>query len=333
MTKSPRRVTALDVARAAGVSKTTVSYVLNKTPGQSIPDETRQKVLDAMAKLDYVPLTAARSLRRGRNDTVLLVLPEWPLGRVIPLVIDSLTVELEEKQLSLLTRRQRPGQPLRAVWHELAPAAVITLGEVTQDDRAAIEKAGIFAATALLASSAAVDDSVVVAQDLIGAIQVQHLAHRGHRRLGYAAPSDPRFASFFELRWEGARRACLDLGLDEPHLVQLGLSVDEAEKAVRTWTEKEPPVTGVVAYNDEFAAAVIAAAHRLRISIPDDLAVIGVDNDPLGGFMSPSLTTVDQHHEVVAAHLAAVVDAGIHGAPVPRPPRSEALSLVERESA
>src|SRR3954447_11730402 len=86
-----RRVTATDVAREAGVSQATVSYVLNDTPGQTIPEQTRQRVRAAMDRLAYTPHAAARALRRGHSDTVLFVLPDWPLGASLVAVIEGLT--------------------------------------------------------------------------------------------------------------------------------------------------------------------------------------------------------------------------------------------------
>ena len=77
------KVTSADVARASGVSRTTVSYVLNSTPGASVSDSTRRRVLDAAAQLGYAPSAAARTLRRGRSDLVLCVLPDWPVGPAV----------------------------------------------------------------------------------------------------------------------------------------------------------------------------------------------------------------------------------------------------------
>ena len=69
------RITAEDVARKAGVSRATVSYVLNNHPHQTIPEATRQKVLEAAAELDYTPLASARILSRGRSDVVVMLIP------------------------------------------------------------------------------------------------------------------------------------------------------------------------------------------------------------------------------------------------------------------
>jgi DNA-binding LacI/PurR family transcriptional regulator len=79
--------------------------------------------------------------------------------------------------------------------------------------------------------------------------------------------------------------------------------------------------------------ALLAALRSLALSAPTDLAVIGVDNEPLAQFAAPPLTSVDQRHDLIALHLAEVVTCGIAGEAEPTPPRSDALTLVIRESA
>src|SRR5450756_2476306 len=70
MTRPVKRSTSVDVARAAGVSRTTVSYVLNDRPGESIPEETRRRVLESAERLGYRPRPSARTLAGGRSDIV-----------------------------------------------------------------------------------------------------------------------------------------------------------------------------------------------------------------------------------------------------------------------
>src|ERR1700755_2909875 len=77
---TPRRITSADVARLAGVSRATVSYVLNDTPHQTISAGTRPRVLNPPTRLGYAPSAAARTLRTGRSDVVLCLLPDWPIG-------------------------------------------------------------------------------------------------------------------------------------------------------------------------------------------------------------------------------------------------------------
>ena len=96
--KMPRvpRVTGQDVAERAGVSRATVSYVLNDAPGQPISAETRARVLAAAADLGYTPHAAARQLRTGVSDLILMALPAWPFSLSLSLAVSTVTHRLGE---------------------------------------------------------------------------------------------------------------------------------------------------------------------------------------------------------------------------------------------
>ncbi|GAA4697467.1 LacI family DNA-binding transcriptional regulator [Phytohabitans rumicis] len=326
------RVTAADVAREAGVSPTTVSYVLNNVPHQKIPDETRQRIHAAVARLGYKPSAAARALRRGRSDIVLLVIPDVPIGAAVAQIVENLTEELEPRGLTLISRSERH-TPLSVLWQELMPAAVVALIELNPDDRTAMRAAGIHVFGALLRPSSDEDTTLSVPQHLIGRLQVEHLAATGHRHIGYAGPGDPRVQAFYDLRLDGARTACVDLGLDLPIVHEVPLDVAAAAAAVRRWRDADPRVTGVCAYNDETAFALLAGAREVGLAVPADLAVIGVDNIPLAPFTHPPLTTIDQNVAMFTGHLAEMIVSGIAGKHPPRAPRSESIALVIRQSA
>lgn len=102
MIHSKRRVTGSDVALAAGVSRTTVSFVLNNRPGQSIPDQTRRRVVEAASRLGYRPRAAARALAAGRSDIVLLSVPDLPLGAAITRFVEELAAALAAHGLTLV---------------------------------------------------------------------------------------------------------------------------------------------------------------------------------------------------------------------------------------
>src|SRR3954454_5418345 len=97
-----RRVTSADVARVAGVSRATVSYVLNDTPHQTISAGTRNRVLAAAARLGYAPSAAARTLRTGRSDLVLCLLPDWPIGQEVCSLLGNLPTALARSGLSFV---------------------------------------------------------------------------------------------------------------------------------------------------------------------------------------------------------------------------------------
>lgn len=323
-------VTSADVARESGVSRTTVSYVLNGTENVRISAATAARVRETARRLGYAPSAAARTLRRGRNDLVLCVLPNWPVGPVIDELLDHLATVLAERGLSILVHHNRGPQPLSELWRQVTPRAVVGLTPFAPDDVRAMRDAGI-----LVVGSALDEDAhpgvFAVPQLQIGRLQVAHLVDRGHRAIGYAAPTDPRLAAFADRRLAGVRLECAERGLPEPRTAAVGLEVPSATTAVRDWCAGEEPVTAVAAYNDEVALAVLAGVRAAGLVVPDDVAVIGVDDIPTARLAAPALTTVWQAIDAQADYLAATVLASLDGTEQPRRP-DDLFHVVARDS-
>jgi DNA-binding LacI/PurR family transcriptional regulator len=330
----PRRVTSADVAREAGLSRATVSYVLNDTPHQKIPAETRQRVLAAVGRLGYAPSAAARALRSGRSDLVLYLLPDWPMGSEVGAMLEHLSAELAARGLTFVVHpRAGTTRPITDIWKAMTPAAVLTFEELSEDEASAMHAAGVAQVVVLLGRSRQRRRELEVPQQRVGRLQAEHLAATGHRQIGYAYPDDPRLRIFAEPRLEGVRAGCAELGLDEPVVRTVALDPEAAAGAVEKWRHAEQPVTGVCAYNDEVALAVLAGLRRLGLSAPGDLAVIGVDDIPVARLAAPPLTTVTTDQHAVARHLAQTIGCAIAGEPVPAPPGSDIVDVVRRDSA
>ncbi|WP_232014274.1 LacI family DNA-binding transcriptional regulator [Cellulomonas fimi] len=324
-------MTSADVARESGVSRTTVSYVLNAKDGVVITDATRQRVLDAAARLGYTPSAAARTLRSGRSDLVLCVLPDWTVGPVIDTLIDHLTTALAEHGLSVLVHSGRGKGSLADLWRAVTPCAVLGLAPFDEADTHAMRQAGIpVVGTAL--DEDPHPEIFSVPQADIGGLQVEHLAERGHRVLAYAAPSDDRLAAFADRRLAGARAVCERLGLPEPRVAPVDLDVASAVAAVRQWRSGDDPVTAVAAYNDEVALAVLAGLRAEGLRVPDDVAVIGVDDISAARLAAPALTTVWQAIDAQASYLAASVLTALGLAHDPPQRTSDVFHVVQRES-
>jgi len=299
------RVTAKDVARHASVSQSTVSYVLNNTPGQSITPATRERVLQAVRELGYVPSAAARTLRTGVGEGVLLILPHAPLGHTIVQFIDQVTDELDRYGFSVVFRRRKMGQDLTRLIQEMSPAAVVFLGTDEAPELTWLTEKGTPAFfTGIDSDQPGVID---IPQHSIGALQAQHLIERGHRRIGYALDRNPLLAPFATARHAGAREACLQAGLPEPVVMEIAPDIQDAAGAVARWRAAAEPVTAVCAHNDDTAFTLLAGMRELGLSAPQDLAVIGVDNTPLGAFAAPPLTTIDSHIERFGVDMVRVV--------------------------
>lgn len=329
---SGRRPTSADVARAAGISRTTVSFVLNDTPHQKIPEDTRRKVLEAAKQLGYAPSPAARALRAGRSDIVLCVVPDIPIGPAVGEFLDGLSALFEASGLTFVAcPRVNSTEPLAQVWTRITPAAVISVAPLSDDDLEAMTAAGID--VVVTAYEGPGDPNAhQYSNDLVGRLQAEHLVNGGHRRLGYAYPEDSRMASIAGPRLKGVQRACAELGIEPPVNVHMELTVAGAVAAIQTWRNAVPPVTAVCAYNDDIALALLAGLRQLGLSAPFDLAVIGMDDLPAAAFASPPLTTINPDTTEYLKAIAETVLSQIRRTPKP-PPGAAHYAVVVRESA
>lgn len=328
-----RRATSADVAREAGVSRSTVSFVLNGTPGQTIPEATRRRVRDAAARLRYAPSAEARTLSRGRSDVVLLYgAPQQPVTAAIGAFVEHLSAEFAAAGLTMLVHpwARRPDGD---AWTAVTPVAVLAW-DVPEEEIAAMRSNGVGAVVSLGDAADPVARWLWGArEEAIATAQVGRLVRGGHRRLGYAPPLDGRLRDAATRRLEALRRACAAQGLPPPVAAPApgGEAARPATAAVTAWRAAEPPVTGVCAHDDVAALAVLAGLRAAGRCAPRDLAVVGVGDSPAAALADPPLTMVAVDAQVTARHVAAVVTALLAGRELPPPPG--AVHVVERGSA
>ncbi|WP_330286114.1 LacI family DNA-binding transcriptional regulator [Streptomyces sp. NBC_00576] len=328
-------MTSADVAREAKVSRATVSYVLNDSPHQKIPEDTRRRVREAAARLGYAPSAAARSLRRGRSDIVLGLLPDWPIEHVLGRLVQQLTSALAQHELTFLVHSAaHPARPLREVWMALTPAAVLALDAFPEAEAEAgtMRAAGIKVVMAVHGSVRSGHRSPLVSEERIGTAQARYLV-QVHHRLGYAYPVLAGLDVLAGPRLDGVRKVCAGLDLPEPDVRTVPVDPDGAVAAVKAWRAADPPVTGVCAFNDAVALAVLAALRSLGLRAPQDLAVIGVDDIPGAVLAQPPLTTIVRDTDTIARGLARRIVDALDGAQVSADPIQDPLRVHVRVSA
>ena len=326
MRPASRRITSTDVAREAGVSQTTVSFVLNDTRGQTIPEETRRRVLEAAKRLDYRPRASARSLAAGRSDVVLLALPGVPISANLSRFIEQFAAALAEYGLSLVTHLAE-GRALPDLCAAVDASAVVSLIPFDEETAETLRRVG---AEVVLGAGT---QSGVELQE-IGRLQARHLIGLGRDRLGYALPGEHPTQWRVQERLRGVAATCAEHGLAEPVAREVAMDAEAAALAVDQWVAGS--VTGVCAYNDETAMAVLAGMHLRGLRAPEDIAVIGVGDVAAARVSIPALSTIGFDYAEQGRELAQAVAARLNLVSEPAPATVEGPArprLILRTSA
>ncbi|OHV45715.1 LacI family DNA-binding transcriptional regulator [Pseudofrankia sp. BMG5.36] len=323
-----RRVTALDVAREAGVSRATVGFVLNNTPGQTIPESTRKRVLQAAERLGYRPNSAARALASGRSRIILLVLPDWPVEFRMQDYLDEVSLALDKAGYSLVTYTRHPDQAARPLWESLSPDLVVGTIPFNSPDVASMLACGVRQIYPDPDRPDPPDVSLAISAG--PELQVDHLHERGHRNLIFAAFVEARTSSMVLARHQAASDRARFQGLAALGLERINYRDDSPDDAVRRWIDAG--ITGVVAFNDDVAAAIASAAVRAGLRMPADIAVIGHDDSPIATMFVPALSTIRIDTAALGRGFADFVLHRVDRRPLPASLTLPNLTVVRRET-
>ncbi len=296
-----KRPSMNDVAELAGVSQTTVSFVVNQTEGANIPPETQERVWAAIDELGYRPNALARGLRSSRTHTIGFVTDRiattpyavrilegaqelaWANGYLLLLVNTGGNQQMKNVAIDMMLERQVDGIIYATMYHRPVnpPPHMHELPAVLLDcytpDRSF--------------------PSVVPNEVLGGRTAVEFLLKKGHLRIGFALDSNPVPAAVGRL--EGFKQALTAYGIPfEEALVQRGASIPAGGyRATMALMRLPHPPTAIFCYNDRMALGAYNALRELNLSIPNDVAIIGFDNQELiAADISPPLTTMALPH-------------------------------------
>ena len=283
-----------ELAHYLGLNPSTISVVLNDTPGRSIPDETRKRIKEAAKQFNYQPNLLARSFRSRRTLTLGILVPELGDGyhtAVMTGVGDYLVnagyfyftahhrhrPNLIEQYSKQLVAKGAEGLICidTALEHSLSVPVVAVAGHrhiqgvtnVVLDHRRAAE------------------------------LTLTHLYSLGHRRIAFMRGQP--FSSDSDDRWKGIVEVGNELGIEiRPELtVQLNRDISSPElgyPVVQQLFDGKRKFTALVCFNDIAAIGAIRAIHDLGLRVPDDISVIGFDDIKAAAYISPNLTTIRQ---------------------------------------
>ncbi|HSK95222.1 MAG TPA: LacI family DNA-binding transcriptional regulator [Euzebyales bacterium] len=295
-----------DVADRAGVSRATVSLVLSAQPGTRIAEATRARVRAAADELGYRRDLLARGLRRSRTDTIGLISDRittspwgwakiagaqdaaWERGRMLLIANTAGDAGHEREALDGLLDRRVDGLVLGAANHRALRVPVLDTNVPVvlldafdpEGGRPAVvpdDERGAWDATALLLAA-------------------------GHRRIAFINSADPVPAT--TLRAQGHRAALDEHGVTfDPDLmvaVTDGATSEGSQRATEELLTRQPDVTALFCFNDRFASGAYRALRRLGRRVPEDVSVVGFDDQmDLAAGLDPPLTTIALPHEAM----------------------------------
>lgn len=334
--------TQADVAIRAGVSQAMVSYVLNNNSELSIPMETRQRILNTIEELGYVPDSIARSLRTRKTLTIACVIPDItnPFHPVFAQGVQEVAeqynydlllyntnrmVEKEWKSIQILRQGRVDGviiTPLHLKAEDLLPV-LENIPVVVQGPLEMPLQVGDFPL-----------DSLRVNDRAAAHAAVSFLIERGHTRIGLIAgqkgtpPRQEREAGYLQAL------SGHQIAVDESLIQDSDFKEAGGYQSMQALLRLSPPPTAVFAISDLMAVGALIAVKEAGLKIPEDIALVGFDDIPIAKLVNPALTTIAQFQAKLGRRAAEMLFERLTGS-APKIGRREEMpyELIVRDSA
>ena len=285
-----------DIARLAGVSKKTVSRVINRS--RLLNEETRGRVEKVIRDTGYVPNPQARALALRRNFLIGLV-HDNPSAQTVLNVQQGILGALRDTEFEMVVRPVDRGSPtmltdIRDFVSRQRPFGVILLPPISENDQLA-ELCRELGCRYVRMGSAQIDtpEHMVASNDRQAVAEAtRYLIAQGHRRIGLI--SGPHgFRSAGE-RKQGFEDALGEAGIKLPRslIADGNYTFESGIAATQSLLDVSPRPTAIFACNDDMAAGVLVAARQRGLSVPEQLSIVGFDDQPLAARLWPPLTTV-----------------------------------------
>ncbi|MDY0125241.1 MAG: LacI family DNA-binding transcriptional regulator [Anaerolineaceae bacterium] len=294
------RITSQDVANLAGVSRTTVSFVLNDDKRFAIRPETAEKVRAAARQLGYYPNASARALASNLTKNIGLIVSRAPQyvasDPFLPQILSGLLDALKQNSQGLLLEWVEPGQQLQT-YLELTRAhhidgMILMTPRLDDPGLRALEEADI---PVVLMGYIPGSSLHSVDVDNRGAAEtaVNHLLELGHTKIACITNAALPYTSASQ-RLDGYKIALqkADIVFNPALVREADFDIKSGYIAMKSLLESAQEFTAVFVASDNVALGVYSALGEAGLSIPDDVSVVGFDDIPLASFVSPTLTSV-----------------------------------------
>ncbi|HZR42793.1 MAG TPA: LacI family DNA-binding transcriptional regulator [Ktedonobacteraceae bacterium] len=336
-------LTVDDVARKAGVSRTAVSYVLNEKEGQRnkhVSAETRAKVVQAIQELDFRPHALARALSKGHSEEIVLVMgtPFTPFAMEMLSSLQQQALVYGYTPVMYLSQgfSDEEKRNLHQTVFARHPIGIITSPFDFKDEEVALaQQKGIKHIIFIGFHAETIEGtySIVFPSKALGYLAARHLLERGHRHLALVQPDDAVQEEGFSQRLEGMHAAIAEEPGVTLDILPLHLAASSAYELVETSLVGANRPTGIYAFSDEYAVVLLGALTRLGIQVPQEIALVGTDNLPLGEFVWPSLTSMSFDALDIGKRAADMLHLLHQGQPLPEALTAPLIpQLIPRQS-
>lgn len=335
MTQARERVTRADVAKAAGVSETIVSYVMNNN--RYVAKEKRERVEQAIAELNYRPNNVARALK-GKHSNQLLFIADQITNEYFSRIVSEMDkYAYEEGFLIALCSNRNTTEFVSQVISRQYDGIIISSVSFPMEYVEHFSRAGI----PVLLFEHKRYDSVPANVGILGSglytgarMGVRHLIERGKRRIIYVdrITRSTNVSGSDDLRLRGYLDEMREYGqYAGPETVISGCHTEEdLTLAVTGYMESHSEVDGIIGRNDMMACIAMQAAQGIGKKVPGDIGVVGFDNSSISRFCSPRLTTLEMQREEICKKAIEMMVRMIDGE---KPEKSTfETRLVVRES-
>lgn len=282
------------LAEYLGLSPSTISFVLNDTPGRSIPEATRARVKAAAAKFNYQPSMIARTLQGKRMRTIGVLLPVLGEGYHSQ-VLSGVGDLLMREGYFYFTVHHHHKKDLISAYPDLLRTRGV-------DGILAIDThlyAPLPLPTVLVAGHTELPNitNVILDHQQAAHLALGHLHKLGHRKIAFIQGQP--FSSDSDVRWAATRQAAQELGIEVHEDLTVHLSIDSTSPeisypGIRKLIQGRRPFTAVCCFNDVSAMGSIRALHESGLHVPADVSILGFDDIQSSAYQVPSLSTIRQ---------------------------------------
>ncbi len=292
--QSARHASLKMLAEYLGLSPSTISFVLNDSPGRSIPETTRARVKAAAAKFNYQPSMIARTLQGKRMKTIGVLLPELGEGYHSQ-VLSGVGDLLMREGYFYFTVHHRHKKELISAYPDLLRSRGV-------DGILAIDThlyAPLPLPTVLVAGHTELPGitNVVLDHQQAAHLALGHLHQLGHRKIAFIQGQP--FSSDSDVRWDATLQVARQLGIEVHEDLTVRLSIDSnspeiSYPGIRKLIQSRRPFTAVCCFNDVSAMGSIRALHEAGLHVPSDVSILGFDDIQSAAYQVPSLSTIRQ---------------------------------------